>query len=439
MLQSYSNVDFIREAFHYQSRYHNALLVFKIDFPLTEHPAFSYIMKDIALLARTGFRVVIVPGAKEHIDAVLTEYGLTSRYSGTTRVTTVQSIPFVEMAAFYVATRFMASLQSHKVDAVIGNFVRARGLGVVSGLDFEHTGTVDKILNVSIKRLLNQDMIVILPCIGLSASGKPYNVPSDEIALAASVSLEASKLFIVSAQSALYHDHWAVPKTVLTDEDGRIIRLTPAEAELVLSINADKPAPELRLAVQACKSGVDRVHIIDGRMDGAILQELFSNLGAGTMVYVDDYESIRLLKSTDIPDILRLMEPLMQQGILLRRTMDTILEKMADYIVFEVDGSIHACGALHNWGEGQGEIAALATDPAYTDMGLGRRIVRYCIDWAAKQGLSRVFVLTISTQDWFEALGFTECPVESLPTGRRIRYDHNRNSKVFAVPVIPGQ
>jgi len=151
------------------------------------------------------------------------------------------------------------------------------------------------------------------------------------------------------------------------------------------------------------------------------------------MVYADDYESIRSLESGEIPEVLRLMEPLMQEGYLIRRNHDDILNKLEDYAVFEIDGRIHACGALHDWGESQGEIAALATDPGYSDLGLGRRIVRYFLDRAEKAGMSRVFVLTTRTHDWFESLGFRESPVDSLPLKKRETYDTLRNSKVFSL------
>lgn len=433
-------VDLIREVFHYQSRFDGSTMIVKIDFPITQDPGFPYVMKDLALLTRTGFRVVIVPGAQERIDAVLLEYGIVSRYVGATRLTTGAAIPFVQMAAFDVATRFVTGLSADRVDAVIGNFVRARGLGVVGGVDMEHTGTVDRILTDSIERILHLGMVPILPCIGWSPSGKPYNVPSDEIALAASAALGAVKLFIVSANNGLQRDAYSIPEHIHFGEHGRIVRLVPHEVETILALNQgiaprDRPLQELSLALQASKAGVERVHIINGREEGAILRELFSNLGAGTMVYADEYEAIRPLKNADIPGIMRLMEPLVQRGNLVRRTAEQIQEQKADYAVFEIDGSVHACGALHHWGEGQGEIAALATDPQYTDLGLGRRIVHYLIDRAMKQNMSRVFVLTTCTHDWFEFLGFTECSVASLPESRRRHYDHNRKSKVFALEI----
>ena len=439
MVKNRSQVDLIREAFHYQSRFEGSTMVFKIDFPVTLDPLFPSLVKDLALLAHTGFRVVIIPGSKEWIDSVLAKYGIVSIYKGDLRITTEEAMPFVQMAAFHTATRFMTGFSGSRAEAVIGNFVRARGLGVLDGVDMEHTGTVDKFYIDSLNRVLELGMIPILPCIGWSPAGKPYNVSSDEIALQAASRLEAIKLFIISLAPGINRNIYKIPESTETGLNGHVIRLTPQEAVRILEINAGvmdkntKALNELSLAVKAANSGVERIHIINGAEEGAILKELFSNLGAGTMVYADEYESIRILRSQDIPDILRLMEPLMQEGYLVRRSIEDIQNKKEDYAVFEIDGRIHACGALHNWGEGQGEIAALATDPDFSDLGLGRRIVRYFLDRAKKTGLHRVFVLTTRTHDWFETLGFRESAVESLPPRKKENYDKSRNSKVFVL------
>ena len=441
-----AQVDLIREAFYYQSRFDGSTMVFKVDFPVTETPHFPLLMKDLALLAETGIRVVIVPGAKEWIDAVLHEYDIVSAYSGHIRLTPEDAIPFVKMAAFDVATRFMTELSANRVNAVIGNFVRARGLGVMDGVDFGNSGKVDRILIDPINELLSEGMVPILPCIGWSAAGKPYNLPSDEIALAACQALGAVKFFIVSADQGIRSGRHHLPETIQADENGRVARLTPAEAEEILALNPPSPRKddtqdrgavraiaELSIAVRACQSGTERVHLVDGREEGGLLRELFSNLGVGTMIYADEYESIRPMKAEDASGVIRLMEPLMVGGILIRRSVEDVLEKKDDYVVYEVDGSVHACGALHDWGEGQAEIAAIATDPAYGDLGLGRRIVKYLIERAAKTGFKRAFVLTTRTHDWFEALGFKEVPVASLPEKKRRIYDEKRKSKAFAL------
>ena len=441
MNKPWSQVELIREAFHYQSRFDGSTMVFKIDFPVTEHPVFPSLVKDLSLLAQTGFRVLIVPGAKERIDTILKENNITCGCKGSARISSAQAMPFVKMAAFDSATRFITAFSGSRVDAIIGNFVRARGLGVINGVDMEHSGTVDKFYLDSMRRVLELGMVPILPCIGWSPSGKPYNVPSDEIALEAAVKLKAVKFFIISLSGGLKKDRYSIPGGIETGEDGRIIRLSPQEAARVLELNSgsqntnkdDKALAELELAVKASSGGVERVHIIGGDEEGAVLKELFSNLGAGTMVYADEYESIRGIKSRDIPEILRLMEPLMQQGSLIRRTLDNIQVNKQDYSVFVIDGQIRACGALHDWGENQAEIAAVATDPAFTALGLGRRMVNYLIDKAKKQNFKRIFALTICTHDWFESLGFNEASVESLPEKKRRLYDYERKSKVFAL------
>ncbi|MHB9296666.1 amino-acid N-acetyltransferase [Pillotina sp. SPG140] len=417
------SIDLIREAFHYQSRYQGATFVFKIDAPLVEHQNFSYLMRDIALLAKNKFRVVIVPGAKERIDRVLHEYGILTPTRNGIRITTGKALPFVEMATFHGATRFMTELRASGVDAIIGNFVRARGLGIIEGIDFEHTGTVERIISDSIQRILDQAMVVILPCIGLSRSGRVYNVLSTEIAVEGARALKAAKLFLLSAHSDLKIG------------DRSINRLSPHEAEaLKRSVPGNSFLQQtVDTALKAIKGGIERVHILDGTVDGVILHELFSNVGVGTMISADEYESIRALEERDIPVILRLMEPLVRAGYLIRRSEADIREKYADYVVFVVDGSIHACGALHNWGEEWAEIAALATDPAYSALGYGRSIVSYLIDRAKKQHFSTVFVLTTRTQDWFESLGFHEESVEQLPPLRKACYNPHRKSKVFVL------
>jgi amino-acid N-acetyltransferase len=430
-------VDLIREAFYYQSRFDGTTMVFKIDFPVTEDQQFKYLMKDLALLAQTGIRIVIVPGAKEWIDAVLKEYDIESAYEGSVRITTEDAIPFVKMAAFEVATRYMTELSASRVDAVIGNFVRARGIGVVNGRDFAHSGMVDKIQVESLKKLMDLGMVPILPCIGWSPAGKPYNLPSDEIALATCQALGAVKFFIVSNRPGISPETCTIPESVMLGSSNRLARLTPQEAEEIIRLNpgkAEQPAlKELALAIRALRLGVERVHIVNSREEGAVLRELFSNLGVGTMVYADEYESVRPLQASDVTEVLRLMGPLMEKGILIQRNAEQILEKKDDYVVYEVDGSVHACGALHDWGEAQGEIAALATDPLYADLGLGRRIVGYLIERARKRSFRRVFVLTTRTHDWFEYLGFREISVEELPEKKRKVYNQERRSKVFAL------
>ncbi|MDR0552238.1 MAG: amino-acid N-acetyltransferase [Spirochaetaceae bacterium] len=440
-------IDIVRDAFRYQNRFSGSKMVIKVDFPVTEDAGFSYLIKDLALVVKSGVKVVVVPGCAEWIDAALLSQNIVCRYAGTERITTQAALPFVEMAAFQAATRFITGLSGSRVDALIGNFVRARACGVIGGVDMLHTGEVDKIFAASLGRVLDFGMVPILPCIGWSPSGKPYNVSSDEIALAVSQSLGAVKLIIVSAGQflpALEAGGFSIPEFIERGEDGRIIRLRPHEAETLLTLShykkfdVERPKwiSQLELALRAAESGIERIHIIDGQEEGALLREIFTNLGSGTMIYADEQDLIRPMRSSEVPDVLHLMEPYVRRDILVRRSVDDIQEKKDDYVVLAIDDSIRACGALHDWGEGAAEIAALASDPAFTEMGLGRRIVDYLLTKARKAGFKRAFVLTTRTQDWFEAYGFAETPIDSLPARKRALYNPERKSKAYALDLF---
>lgn len=429
-------VDLIREVFYYQSRFDGKTIVLKIDYPILNAPHFPQLLKDLAMLRATGIEIILVPGAKEWIDAVLKEYDTESEYHDGVRIATQDSIPFIRMAAFDVANRLMTLLTAFQANSVIGNFTRARGLGVVNGVDFQNTGKVEKILKEPLQQILDQGMIPIFPCIGWNAAGKPYNLSSDEIALAVAEALQAEKLFFVTDSDGFMDTRFTLPSGLVKNSDGRVARLSLEEAQEVLQLNEGNPDPDLKylkLALQACRQGTERAHVVDGRMEGAILREIFSNLGVGTMVFGNEYESIRPMKTTDIGDVMRLMQPLMEEGILIQRTEDDLMGQMTDFAVYEIDGVVHACGALHDFGAGQAEIAAIATNPVYSHLSMGRKILSYLVEKAVKQGLSRVFVLTTRTVDWFEQLGFVAAPLESLPPKKQATYNHQRKSRIFAL------
>jgi amino-acid N-acetyltransferase len=429
-------VDLIREVFYYQNRFAGKTIVLKIDYPILNAPHFPQLLKDLAMLRATGIEIILVPGAREWIDAVLKEYDIESEYADGVRVATQDSIPFIRMAAFDVANRLMTLLTAFQANAVIGNFIRARGVGVVDGMDFENSGRVEKILKEPLQQLLDQGMIPIFPCIGWNAAGKPYNLASDEIALAVAEALQAEKLFFVTDSDGFMESRFQLPPGLVKNSDGRVARLSLEEAEEVLNLNAGNPDPDLKylaFSLAACRKGVERAHVVDGRLEGAILREIFSNLGIGTMVYGNEYESIRPMKTDDIGDVLRLMQPLMKEGILINRTEDDLMAQQGDFVVYSIDDVVHACGALHDYGEGQAEIAAIATDPTYSHLSMGRKILSYLVEKAARLGMTRVFALTTRTVDWFEQLGFVEIPLDSLPARKRDSYNHARKSRIFAL------
>lgn len=430
------HVDLIREVFYYQSRFDGKTIVLKIDFPVMNQPHFPLLIKDLAMLRQTGIEIIIVPGAKERIDEVLAEYKIGTPFKSGVRISPPAAIPFIKMAAFDVANKFMTQLSGFKANAVIGNFVRARGLGIIDGVDYEHTGRVEKIAVEPLQQLLNLGQIPIFPCIGWNAAGKPYNLSSDEIALAVCEALKAEKLFFVTESQGISKDRFTLPESVNVSPEGRVARMSVPETEAFVQLNresTDIDVHYMSLALKACRKGVERVHLVDGRVEGVILKEIFSNLGIGTMVYATEYESIRNMRQNDISEVLRLMQPLVEKGILIPRTDEDMQQLYNDFVVYEVDGVIHACGALHTFEDGQGEIAGIATNPAYAQLGMGKKILGYLVDRARKLKLLRVFVLTTQTLDWFEQLGFAEAPLESLPDKKQKLYNHQRKSRIFAL------
>lgn len=455
-------VDLIREVFSYLHRFRGKTFVIHVDYGALDDTRLPALVQDLVLLHQAGIRILLVPGARQRIDEVMTRYNIPWRRERGVRIASSDAIPFIKMAAMDVANRLMTLLSAHHTNAVVGNWVRARGIGVVEGIDFEHAGVVERVQLDLVRSTLEQNIIPIFPCIGWSVSGKPYNISSRELALRIAVSVEADKLFFITDRMGIGGSGFILPEGVELAPDGRISRLNVEEAREFLRLNgvSDRelgrasrtgsgspyetvPQPSgyhegdretlefVRLAYLAAGVNVNRVHIVDGRHDGVLLVEVFSNLGAGTMIHANVYQSIRPIKPEEVPKVLTLLQPLADAGVLIPRTGEDILSRYEDYVVHESDGRLHGCGALHEYAGGEAEIAAIAVDPAYEELGIGRRIVLYLIEMARNRGLRGVFVLTTQTGDWFESIGFRRVAPATLPEEKRRRYDLDRNSLIL--------
>ncbi len=409
----------IREVFLYLKRFQGKSFVIKIDHPLTEAPVFPSLIRDLAELRNLGINILIVAGARERIDEVLTRYSIENKMQGAVRISSPDAMPFIKMAAFDVANRIMTVLTANEIRAVIGNWVRARTLGVMDGIDFMNTGKVERILTEQLGELLRDGVVPIFPCIGWSSSGEPYNVSSNELASLLARSVGADKLFFVTKR------HLECPS-----------RMTVAEVDNYLKESGGKDHDLFDLLVNArdtCSHGVKRVHIVDGNLDGVILQEVFSNLGVGTMVYANQYEQIRNVRPEEIPAVLRIMEPWVLAGHLVRRTHRELLDEAEQIYVYEVDGALHGSVAFRPYNEKQAEIAALAVDEQYVELGIGRQLVSYLIDTARAKGYRELFVLTTQAFDWFRQLGFTKADITALPEQKRQVYDPVRGSRIMVL------
>jgi amino-acid N-acetyltransferase len=439
MLSFSDQVDTIRTAFSYINRFQGHTFVIKIASSLFPHALFPLLIKDISLLHKMGIRIVLIPGARERINEILATYNINCQTADNIRITPEEAMPFVKMAAFDVSNKLMTLLAENDTSAIIGNWVKARSMGVINGIDYQSSGTVEKVKTELVEKMLQEGLIPIFPNIGWSATGRPYNISSNELSFTVSKDLKATKLFFITDFGGISSEGFNVPEGLYINSDKHITQFTVPQARAFFDLNKEKVKTKeyelLNIAYNACINGVNRVHIIDGSIEGMLLKEIFSNRGLGTMIYNNPYENIRAARYSDISDIIRVMQPAIAEKILIPRTPEGIEEKINDYIIYEVDGTPHACGALHIYNNGQGEIAAIAVDKTYTNLGIGNKIVDFLLDKATKLNLKQVFVLTTQTADWFLQCGFEKGTISDLPEEKQKQYNRERNSLIFIYPL----
>ena len=427
------HVETIREVFSYLKQFKDTTFVVKIDYSIVNNPLFSLAVRDLSLLHEAGIRMAILPGATGRIDEVLATYSVPYRFVDGVRVAGDDAVPFIKMAAFDVTNRLMTVFAANGVNAVIGNWVRARGIGVIDGVDFQSAGVPESVRADTVRKVMEDDIIPVFPCIGWSSVGRPYNISSNELAVMVATTLGAEKLFFITSHEGYNAASFAAPQTVPVAPGGRLANFSPTDLDEFFRMNPgkEKELELLAFARRACASGVERVHILDGRIEGVILKETFSNLGSGTMVYSNRYGGIRPMTLHDVSDVLRVMQPFVERGILLPRTETQLEESVADFVVFEVDDFVHACAALHEYPDGQAEIGGIAVDANFGHLGMGPKLVGFLCERARKKGLAAVFALTTQTADWFEKLGFEEKDPSVLPEKKRLTYNLQRKSRVF--------
>lgn len=428
-----AELEIIRESLAYAYRFRSKLFVINIDYPVIEDQFFPILLKDIATLHQAGIRIVLVPGTREKVNRTLENYHVSSEYHQAQRITTEESLPFVEMVAFNVANVLMSGLAGSGVRSAIGNWVRARGMGIIDGVDFQYSGMVESVDVPAINTILESQMIPICPPIGWNTGGKTYHLSAEELALSISSSLSAEKLFYVGETSVMEPGTVELPPGMSVSSGDRISRLTVQEARELVRLNdsGNEMVNRIERAMRACELGVNRVHIVNGLQEGVLLQEIFSNQGIGTMVHTNIFESIRPMERTDVSEVLHIMEPFISQGVLLPRDTHSLEVLYQDYFVYDIDGRVYGCAALHSYPDGQGEIAAVAVDSRFSGMGIGRRLVQYVLEQARERGYRKVFALTTRTADWFERLGFRLGRLEEISEKKRSTYDRSRNSKIF--------
>ncbi len=394
---------------------------------------FVELTHDFNLLAALGIRLVLVHGARPQIEQHLARKNLEDTYHQGIRMTDAETMQCVKESVGRVRVEIEALLSmglanSPMANADIrvagGNFITAQPIGVINGVDLQHTGSVRKVDVAALNDRMEFGEVVLLSPLGYSPTGEVFNLTLEDVATATAIALDADKLVFLMDTDGVQ------------DKQGELLKeLTIAQAQAVLSAKCKLPDDVslfLPCAMRACAAGVARTHLISRHADGAILQELFSDEGIGTMVVESTLNTLRDASIEDVGGILNLLIPLEEQGILVRRSRELLEREIERFVVLEHDHRIVGCAALYPFpDEAAAELACMAVDVQCRDRGYGEAILNHMAEIARTQGLKRLFVLTTRTAHWFLERGFKESDVTELPAQKKSLYNYQRKSKVF--------
>jgi amino-acid N-acetyltransferase len=416
----------LRAILQYVPQFREKTFIIAVDGGIVTDENFANILLDIALLRSLNIRVVVVHGAAEQIQALAQKQNVQPSNLDGAGVTDAATLQLAIEAANRVTHEILAGLSANDLGAAATNAVFTVPLGIIHGVDHLFTGKVERIDTTLLEPLLSQGIVPVLSPIGFSTEGRAYRVNSDNVALAVAMALKAVKLIFITPQDGLHYN-------------GRLIRhMVVTELQKLLQSGAGGFAPEMvskaSHAVAACSAGVPRVHIVNGREDEALLAEVFSNEGTGTLIYANEYEQIRPARKKDIRAMQQLTQKAVEAEELIRRTRSEMEKNLSEYYLFEIDKNPVACVSLHVYpGQQKAELASLYVDPSHGHQGIGRKLMRFVEDKAREMGLAELIALSTQAFTYFELKGgFVEGTLDDLPPVRREKYTQSgRNSRVL--------
>ncbi len=430
-------VQWIRSAAPYVHAFRGKTLVIAFGGEVVADDSFLGVVHDLNLLHSLGIRLVVVHGMRPQIEVILQQQDIESRYHRGLRVTDAETMDCVLEAAGQVRSRIEALLSLGMANSPMagarnrvstGNYITAKPQGVLDGIDMQLTGEVRRIDTQAIQQRLDDGDIVLISPLGYSPTGEIFNLALEEVAMQVAVKLEAQKLIFLMDNDGV--------------RDGRrklMPELSTKDAEALLA-KPDKLSPDvvhyLPHAVRACDNGVKRAHLISRHMDGALLLELFTRDGVGTMVAASALANLRNATIDDVGGILAIIGPLEEQGILVRRSRERLEMEIERFVVAEHDNQIIGCAALYAFpGDGVGELAALCVHPDFQREGYGEALMHEIEARARKLKLGAMFVLTTRTAGWFIERGFEPAAIADLPKQKQSLYNWQRKSQVYRKPL----
>jgi amino-acid N-acetyltransferase len=416
----------LRGILQYIPQFREKTFIIAVDGVIVTDENFANILLDVAVLRSLSIRVILVHGASAQIKALADKQNVKTSNLDGSGITDAATLQVALDAANRLTHEILEGLSANDLRAACTNAVIAHPLGIIQGVDHLFTGKVERVDTELLQTLLNQGIIPVVPPLGFDGDGKTYRVNSDSVAVAVAEALKATKLIFITAHEGLRFN------------DQLIRQMLVAELQKLLQQNAAGFVPEMlskaHHAAAACVAGVQRVHIIHGRVDEGLLAEVFSNEGIGTLIYANEYQQIRPAKKKDVRAIQLLTKKAVEAEELVKRTRAGIEKTLNDYYIFEIDKNPVACVALHIYPEhSKGELACLYVNPSHENQGIGRKLIQFTETRAREMNLDELITLSTQAFTYFQSKGgFIEGTPDDLPPGRREKYDTSgRNSKVL--------
>lgn len=416
----------LRGILQYVPQFRERTFVIAVDGAVVTDDNFPNLLLDIAVLRSLNIQVVLVHGASAQIEALAREQNIRPSDLDGDGITDAPTLRLALTASNRLTHEILEGLAATDLRAACPNAIVAYPAGILHGVDQLYTGKVERVDTELLQTLLEHAILPVIPPLGFDGEGHTYRVNSDSVAVAVATALKAVKLIFVTTRDALEHA-------------GKPIRqILVADLEQLLQQQPGGFPPEMlskaRHAAAACRAGVQRVHIINGRISEGLLAEVFSNEGIGTLVYADEYQQIRRALKKDARTIYALIQQAMATEELMRRSRAGIEKQIGDYFLFEIDRNPVACVALHVYPEeAKGELACLYVKPSHENQGIGRKLIQFVENRARELGLRMLFALSTQTFTYFQTkAGFAEGAPEDLPAGRREKYEQSgRRSKIL--------
>ena len=405
----------LRGILQYVPRFRERTFVLAVDGAIVTDENFARILLDVAVLWSLSIRVVLVHGASAQLASLGADRGVVPSDLDGSGITDAATLELALAASTRLSHEILEGLSVTDLRAAVTNAIVAHPAGILQGVDQQFTGRVERVDGEMLQALLAQGVVPVIPPLGFDGDGGTYRVNSDAAAVAVAAALKAIKVIYLTTADGLI-------------VKGELLRQVSAEdLEAILKQRRDDILPEsvskAQWAVAACRAGVERVHVVNGREEEGLLAEVFSNEGIGTLVHANEYQQIRPARKKDIQAIQALIRQGVEAGELVERTRASIEQTIGDYYIFEIDRNPVACVALHvDQATRTCELASLYVNVSHEHRGIGRTLVQFIETRARDLDMSRIFALSTQAFTYFQSkAGFIEGTPDDLPPARRER------------------